>query len=171
MFKLLLIASTLWTALVCQSTIVCAADDLEIKLSSVKVIKTSATVEQFTAADALKPNDIIEYRATYRNRSQRPIHNIKANLPIPVELEFLAGTARPVQVLASTDGTTFAALPLVRKVRFPDGTVQTKEIPTAEYRALQWEIPELKAGQSVTVHARTKLRSDQNYLQVKTTDN
>jgi len=47
------------------------------------------------------------------------------------------------------DGITFAAFPLRRPVRQPDGTVIEQPIPWSEYRALRWSIGDLNAGKSI----------------------
>lgn len=100
-----------------------------------------------------KPNDIIEYRATYTNNTAKTIKGLVATLPIPADTQFLAKSS-PVQAQASTDGVNFAAMPLKRK----SGT-QTVNVPLQEYRALRWSIAELPAGKSVTVTAQTRVNS------------
>ncbi|RYE20020.1 MAG: hypothetical protein EOP51_18740, partial [Sphingobacteriales bacterium] len=101
----------------------------------------------------VKPNDIIEYRATYTNNTTKTINGLVATLPIPADTQFLAKST-PAQAQASTDGINFAAMPLKRKV----GT-KTVNVPLQEYRALRWTIAELPAGKSVIVTAQTRVNS------------
>ena len=102
----------------------------------------------------VKPNDVIEYRATYTNNTTAKIKNLAATLPIPVETQFLA-KSQPENAEASTDGTHFAPMPLKRK----EGN-QMVNVPLKDYRALRWTIAELPAGKSVTVSAQTRINSD-----------
>ena len=98
----------------------------------------------------VKPNDVIEYRATYTNNTTGKIKNLAATLPIPVETQFLA-KSQPENAEASTDGTHFAPMPLKRKE-----SNQMVNIPQKDYRALRWTIEELPARKSVTVSAQTR---------------
>ncbi len=102
----------------------------------------------------VKPNDVIEYRATYTNNTPGKIKNLAATLPIPVETQFLA-KSQPENAEASTDGTHFAPMPLKRK----EGN-QMVNVPLKDYRALRWTIAELPAGKSVTVSAQTRVNSE-----------
>lgn len=102
----------------------------------------------------VKPNDVIEYRATYTNNTSGKIKNLAATLPIPVETQFLA-KSQPENAEASTDGTHFAPMPLKRK----EGN-QMVNVPLKDYRALRWTIAELPAGKSVTVSAQTRVNSE-----------
>ena len=102
----------------------------------------------------VKPNDVIEYRATYTNNTTAKIKNLAATLPIPVETQFLA-KSQPENAEASTDGTHFAPMPLKRK----EGN-QMVNVPLKDYRALRWTIAELPAGKSVTVSAQTRVNSE-----------
>ena len=103
----------------------------------------------------VKPNDVIEYRATYTNNTAGKIKNLAATLPIPVETQFLA-KSQPDNAQASTDGINFAPMPLKRK----EGN-QMVNVPLKDYRVLRWTIAELPAGKSVTVSAQTRINSGQ----------
>lgn len=102
----------------------------------------------------VKPNDIIEYRATYTNNTAGKIKNLAATLPVPAETQFLA-KSQPANAQASTDGINFAPMPLKRKENN-----QMVNVPLKDYRALRWTIAELPAGKSVTVSAQTRINSD-----------
>lgn len=102
----------------------------------------------------VKPNDVIEYRATYTNNTAGKIKNLAATLPIPVETQFL-GKSQPESAQASTDSMSFAPMPLKRK----EGN-QMVNVPLKDYRALRWTIAELPAGKSVTVSAQTRINSE-----------
>jgi hypothetical protein len=80
-----------------------------------------------------------------------------ATLPIPKGTAYLPDSAAPKNVTASTDGATYAAVPLMRTVKTQDGHAKEEKVPYSEYRSLRWEIGSIAAGSSRTVHARVKL--------------
>jgi uncharacterized repeat protein (TIGR01451 family) len=130
-----------------------AKEPLSIELVSYKVITNIKGEAEYQPATQAKPDDIIEYRATYTNNTGKPIKGLVATLPIPPETQFLAKSS-PAQAQASTDGVNFAAMPLKRKVGG-----QTVNVPLQEYRALRWTVAELPAGKSVVVTAQTRVSS------------
>ncbi|OYZ79242.1 MAG: hypothetical protein B7Y03_13090, partial [Polaromonas sp. 24-62-144] len=83
-----------------------------------------------------KPGDIIEYSSTYKNSGASAADKLQATLPVPAGTTLIAGSAEPAQALASTDGVVFAAMPLMRSVRQPDGSQRSEAVPLADYRAL-----------------------------------
>lgn len=114
--------------------------------------------EKLVSADKIAPGEIIEYQVRYANTGSKPAKNLQATLPIPASLEWVPNSARPAaDVLASLDGKTFASMPLMHKVKAPDGTEKTVPISPSEYRFLRWSIPTLDAGKSVQVAARARL--------------
>lgn len=102
----------------------------------------------------VKPNDVVEYRATYTNNTLGEIKNLVATLPIPVETQFL-GKSKPDNAKASIDGVNFAPMPLKRK----EGG-QWVDVALKDYRALRWTIAALPMGKSVTVSAQTRVNSE-----------
>jgi len=124
--------------------------------TAVLVLAGSVFAEPKTTKEpvSVKPNDVIEYRATYTNNTTGKIKNLAATLPIPVETQFLA-KSQPENAEASTDGTHFAPMPLKRKE-----SNQMVNVPLKDYRALRWTIEELPAGKSVTVSAQTRVNSE-----------
>lgn len=139
-------------------------------LAESKPIKTPVSVDLktyliSTASDGkqtaklvttVKPNDIVEYRATYTNNTSGNINNLVATLPLPVETQFLA-KSQPENAIASTDGINFSPMPLKRK----EGN-QVVNVSLKDYRALRWTIAVLPTGKSVTVSAQTRINSEQN---------
>ena len=128
-------------------------EPVSIQLKAFKKVVDSKGNAQFKAADSIKPQDVIEYRATYTNNTTHSIKSLKATLPIPADTQYL-GNSLPSGALASTDGVNFAAMPLKKKV---DGKLVN--VPLKEYRALQWQIMELPAKKTVTVSAQTKVNA------------
>ena len=104
-----------------------------------------------------RPGDILQYSGTYRNGGTAPVDKLLATVPVPAGTTFIDGSAEPAQAQASTDGTRFAPMPLVRSVRQPDGSERKEPVPLAEYRALRWDIGTLAAGRSAVVSLRVRI--------------
>jgi len=138
-----------------------AGGPLESRLAARKVVVTDGRENLVDATNA-KPGDLIEYTATYRNNGKAPIRNLEATLPIPTDTEFVAGSARPAGARASTDGKSFAALPLKRKARRPDGKEVEEAIPLRDYRALRWYTGELAGDKTVSFAARVRVVDDRS---------
>jgi uncharacterized repeat protein (TIGR01451 family) len=158
------ISRTLATALLAMAMFAPAAahasDPVHVALSAQRVT-TQNGHETFAPADKARPGEVIEYRATYRNDSPKPIHELIATLPIPNGVEYLSATAAPAGVQASTDGRHYAAVPLMRTARDANGREVQREVPLAEYRSLRWTIGGLDAKQSRTVAARVRVATSQ----------
>lgn len=135
-----------------------AAEPLSPTLEAHKVVRSVDGKEQFTAAADAKPGDVLVYRATYKNVSDKPLRNVMATLPVPATgVEYLADSAAPTAVEASTDGVQFALAPLKRVVKLHDGKPQQQLVATTEYRFLRWPLGDLPAGASKTVSARMRV--------------
>ena len=117
--------------------------------------------EVATEVTEVKPGDIIEYRLTYQNETGRDISQLMPVLPIPLEMFYLGSTASPQLSGASvsTIANDFRQPPLTRQVTLPDGSQVNRVIPAQEYRRLQWLVPALAAGESITLTARVEVRS------------
>jgi len=152
--KYLLGTATLFLAVNVFAETKAAKDPVSVELKTYLISLNSEGKPNAKLVNKVKPNDVIEYRATYTNNTSGKIKNLAATLPIPVETLFLA-KSEPENAQASTDGTNFAPMPLKRK----EGN-QMVNVPLKDYRALRWTIAELPAGKSVTVSAQTSINSD-----------
>jgi len=130
--------------------------DVQVVLTQQKVRVGADGKEILEPAERAAPGDVIEYRATYTNRTKDTVRNLVATLPLPSETVYEANSARPAGVLASSGGT-YGPVPLKRKVRGADGKEVERDVPLAEYRSLQWNVGQLAAGASTTVSARIRL--------------
>lgn len=135
-----------------------AGEPLESRLVASKVVVTEGRESLVDAANA-KPGDVIEYTATYRNPGKEAIRGLQATIPIPSQTEFIPGTARPAQALASLDGRAFAGMPLKRTVVRAGQQVE-EQVPYGEYRALRWLAGELPGGKTVSFTARVRVLDD-----------
>lgn len=111
----------------------------------------------FKPATEGKPGEVLEYSGTYRNGGAAAVDKLLATIPVPAGTTFIAGSAEPAQAQASTDGTRFAPMPLLRSVKQADGSERKEPVPLAEYRALRWEIGTLAAGRSAVASLRVRI--------------
>ena len=135
-----------------------APGDVESVLTQKKVVLSADKKETLADSKDIKPGELIEYRVTYTNKSKGPVTGLTGTLPIPVGTEFQKGSAKPVMgIKASLGDGKYEAIPLKRKVKQPDGKTVEQDVPTSEYRSLQWSLGELAAGKSVVVSARVRV--------------
>lgn len=104
-----------------------------------------------------KPGETIEYSGTYRNGGTAAVEKLLATIPVPVGTSFIAGSSNPAPAQASTDGTRFAPMPLIRTVRQPDGSERKEPVPLSDYRAVRWEVGTLSPGSSSVVSLRVRI--------------
>lgn len=130
-----------------------------VTLSSQKVQIDKGGKESFSNADKVKPDDLVEYKAVYRNRSKNSINDLKASLPIPFGMQYVEKSARPTSVLASVDGIKYGQEPLMRTSKDKDGKESLTEVPYSEYQGLRWEISVLDAGKKIEVTARMRINA------------
>ena len=129
---------------------------VEATLEVRKVVRGAGASEAFASGDVVKPGDVIEYVATFRNTTDKPVRNLEPTLPLPEQTELVPGSARPASVRASLDSREFAVLPLKRKT-VANGRETIETVPYREYRALRWAPVELAAGKSTRVSARVRV--------------
>ena len=130
---------------------------VQIDLKAFKVVVGKDGKESFAPADEAKPAEVLEYRAVYFNPGKTAISNLAAKIPIPTGTEYLPDTARPASAHASLDGVKYAPIPLMRKVKRPDGSEVEEKVPYREYRSLLWEIKEVKGEGAATASLRVRL--------------
>lgn len=123
----------------------------------VRRVDTVAGKVVLQPADTVKPGDLVEYSGTYRNEGRNGVDKLLATIPVPAGTSFVAGSAQPAAAQASTDGTRFAAIPLMRTVRQPDGTTRQEPVPLSEYRYVRWELGTLRAGADAVVKLRVRI--------------
>jgi uncharacterized repeat protein (TIGR01451 family) len=134
-----------------------AQEPLSVTLTLQRVAKGPQGEEILSAADKVKPGDLLEYRAVYTNKGERPLDNVFATVPVPASMEYQPRTATPAGAQAATGNGDFGPEPLMRKVQKPDGTDALEAVPYADYRALRWQIGSLQPKQSVSVTARVRV--------------
>ena len=154
--------STLRAALVSWAfaALGCAAwaqPNVQSALVAEKLVRTSSGQVSRTAADAVKPGDVLVYTATYRNTGKSAADKLAATIPIPAGTVFVESSSEPAGAQASTDGVRFAAMPLMRAVRQPDGTTRQEPVPLADYRFVRWDLGTLPAAGQRVVGLRVRV--------------
>lgn len=138
------------------------AREVDVRLVQYKVLSKNGK-EEFVEAEKVAPGELTEYRATYTNRSSKPVRNLGATLPIPEGLVYEARSAGSTTRLLSAEFSTkdgkYGQEPLTRSVPGKDGKPVQEVIPYSEYRAVRWTVPELAPGASVQVSARARIES------------
>lgn len=123
------------------------------------VVKNADGAETLQPAQSVKPGDVLQYTAVYRNADTRAVSRLVASLPIPAGTELVAASASPREVQASLDGKVYAAAPLMRKVRRADGQMVDVPVPLTEYRYLRWPEQQVVAGTTYSTSARVRVVS------------
>ncbi len=135
-----------------------AADaGVSVALTAWAVGKGDDGNERLSAAEQVKPGDVLQYSALYTNGGRQPVRNLVASLPIPVGTELIDAPQLPRAATASIDGKAFSALPLMRKVRTADGRMVDQPVPLAEYRALRWPQHDLASNATLRIGARVRV--------------
>lgn len=132
------------------------AEPLAIKLVRFKVSFDKGR-EVMESAEIAKPGEILEEVATYTNTSRLALKSLEATLPVPANTELVMASVKPANAKASIDGKNFSTLPLVRKVRQPNGVEVEVPIPLSEYRYLRWYPGELAPDKPMSFSARFKV--------------
>lgn len=109
------------------------------------------------AAESGRPGDVIEYAGTYKNNGKAAVDKLAATIPIPAGTTFVASSTDPAAAQASVDGSAFAAVPLMRTVRQPDGTSRQEPVPLADYRYVRWDLGTLPAAGERVVRLRVRI--------------
>jgi hypothetical protein len=104
-----------------------------------------------------KPGEIIEYSGTYHNGGAAAVDKLLATIPVPIGTSYVAGSSSPALAQASTDGTRFAPMPLMRSVKQPDGSERKEAVPLSDYRAVRWEVGALTPGGNAVVSLRVRI--------------
>lgn len=123
----------------------------------VEKVVTEGAKTQLLPAEASKPGDVLEYRASYDNRSATPAEGLAVQIPIPAGTTYLDHSAEPANAQASVDGVHFADMPLMRDVKKANGGTSREPVPLADYRVLRWKLGTLSGDHRVQVRLRVKV--------------
>lgn len=106
-----------------------------------------------TPAAEVAPGQVVEYRLTYKNISEKPLSGISVTGPIPNSTTYMAKTAAAAAqadfVVSIDGGKNYEAEPVKRVVTDEKGKKVEKIIPPSEYSHVRWNLKQpLKAGES-----------------------
>ncbi|MCY7387485.1 MAG: hypothetical protein LH481_05370 [Burkholderiales bacterium] len=144
------------TAQKAAATVQTVAEPLQINLVRSKVVLDGSR-EVLESAAVAKPGEILEEVATYTNTSKAALKKLEATLPVPPNTELVMASVKPSNAKASTDGKTFSALPLTRKIKQANGVEVELPVPLSEYRYLRWYPGELAPNKPISFSARFKV--------------
>ncbi len=141
------------------TTVTPAKNSISVHLEQFKVVKKLKEPETFIDVAAVKPGDLIEYRATYKNNDKSAVKGMVATIPIPIGTDFIPKSIRPENSAAEATTKTgiYAAIPLMHPVRQSDGKIRSEPVPATDYRAIRWNLGQLAAGASTTVIVRVQV--------------
>jgi hypothetical protein len=134
-----------------------ATATLRSELTVKQVVVSDNGTESLRPATEVKPNDLLQYAASYVNTSATAVKHLVASLPIPPGTQWVDASAVPRTVLASTDGKVFLPVPLVRRTKDAKGDFIDQPVPLSEYRALRWAEQVVAPGATYTVSARVRV--------------
>ena len=135
--------------------------DVLVTMEVKKVVKGVDGKESLEPADQAKPGDILQYTATYTNKTNKIWRDLEATIPIPAYTEYVPASSRPAGAKASLDGQFFRSIPLRRKVKHADDKEVTQLVPYGEYRSLRWFVGKLSENQELKFSTRVKLLSNE----------
>lgn len=135
-----------------------AASPVQVVLEQFKVQRDAKGQESLVAADYVRPSDLIEYRATYRNVSQAPVKGLVASLPVPEGVSYVPRSSLPGGAVVATRDARFAPEPLKRSEPGADGKPRLVDVPYSEYRSIRWSLGAIEPGREVRVSARVQVQ-------------
>ncbi|MTI87566.1 MAG: hypothetical protein FH748_06310 [Balneolaceae bacterium] len=149
------------TVLLLSSAAVVTAQDAAVssELKAYLITVDENGNENATEVTEVEPGQTIEYRLTYQNNLPEGISDLTPILPIPLEMIYQEGSADPEvsKVSLTQNEQDFQEIPITREVTLQNGEVEEQVVPASEYRRLQWVIPSLQSGESITLSARAKV--------------
>ncbi len=128
-----------------------AEEPLEIGFEAHRVTVDEKTgKESLEAAETAFPGDVIQYSATYSNRSENPLKDVRPVIPVPRGMVVDLQSARPRPTEASLDGVRFSPMPLLDE--------EGKPVAAEKIRALRWHVP-LLGDNPAKISFRVKVES------------
>lgn len=154
----ILLSGAITFILVLNGTTAIAEDSpLDVNLESFLQNQLDNSLYKIDAETAVKPGDVIVYRATYHNLSANTLSGIAATIPVPKGTVAVLENDEPVPPMASVNGRTFHSTPLLRTL---PNTGAQEPIPAAEYVAMRWPVASLPAGESFTAEIRVRVTEE-----------
>jgi len=127
-----------------------------VNLKQFKVTTGAKGETKLGDASLVLPGDVIEYQATYNNRSPTVLA-VTATLPVPEAVEYIRDSAKSKPSLphsVAQKDSQFAQEPLIKKVTTIGGAILSQPVPFADYRFVRWDLGRLLPNTSVEVSIR-----------------
>lgn len=130
-----------------------------VNLKQFKVILDAKGEPKLIDAMVVLPGDVIEYQATYTNRSVNTLA-VVATLPVPESVEYIKDSAKSKPQFAHTvalKDSQFVQEPVLKKAVSSSGATLMQPVPYSEYRFVRWDLGRLAPGSTTEVRIRTKV--------------
>jgi len=138
----------LFTLLFTLSTIGMA---IETTLTAEKITFDSKGGEIRETAKKANPGDVIEYTFYIDNTESMSQHQLEPSIPIPKNMILIPKSITPSEFKVSVDGKNYMNYPVAGE----DG----KNVPDSAYKAIKWNIKEIKSNEKIAVKLRAKINS------------
>ena len=139
------------------AVVVKAENPVKVNLS-VHKLEMKQGKEHFVSAESALPGDVLEYRANYKNVSNKPVDAVFASLPIPDGAEYIVASAFPKNIVARARGEKeFAITPLQQEIVGVDGKKTKAALPLAAYGAIGWQLGTIKPAASTDIRVRVRI--------------
>lgn len=133
---------------------------LQSNMKAYVITTDKAGKDLATPATEVTPGQVVEYRLTYKNVSDKPLSGIAVTGPIPNSTTYMAKTAASAAqtdfVVSIDGGKNYESEPVKRVVTDEKGKKVEKIIPPSEYSHVRWNLKQpLKAGETQTFSYRS----------------
>ncbi|MCC6414649.1 MAG: DUF11 domain-containing protein [Opitutaceae bacterium] len=136
----------LMLALIAGTEVQAADEPLVVETTVLKVTHDADGREVLVEAPKAGPDDVLVYRAIYRNTGAATLGELTAVMPVPPGLEYLEGSAAPAAIEATRDGKTYFRV-----------DAEPLPAPVAQWRALRWAPRDVRPGESFTIELRARV--------------
>jgi uncharacterized repeat protein (TIGR01451 family) len=121
-------------------------DGLTGIIEAYRVVVDDDGNEQLLPAEKVRPDDIIEYKLTYRNASSTPLQNIVITDPVPPEAVYVADSALLPQEgriqFSINDGESYQAWPIKIPFLTENGEKMWKNASPEQVTHIRWTLDE-----------------------------
>lgn len=133
---------------------------LQSTMQAFVITADKAGKETAKPAKEVEPGQVVEYRLTYKNVSNKPLSGITVTGPVPNATDYMAKTASSADnadfQVSIDGGKTFESEPVKRVVTDEQGKKIEKVIPPSEYSHVRWTLKQsLEAGATQTFTYRS----------------
>ena len=128
-----------------------------------RVVSTERGGETLVPADKASPQDVIEYRLTYKNDGAGPVQNVAISDPVPAGTRYVARSAKLSgrgRVEFSIDGgKAFHEWPVPLVQKTPDGREVVTQAPPDMVTHIRWVVDgAFPSRNEITASYRTTIR-------------